>query len=175
MVATCDKLGGKSFSRYCAVEGVWTQLTTRLPGQSSWQTNFPSSTCDSLGGEEFSRFCIVQGEWTQVASKLPGYTSWNNLNSADCARWEGTSFGGSELFCAVPGKWKQLTVRLPGMISYQTSMLTTCNALEGDSFSYHCLVDGSDGDNTGSGASVSFGVSWVATFFLSVVTLAFSL
>ena len=58
----CSILGGTLFGSgggsVCAVRGIVSQLTTKLPGDTSWQGEM-TETCSKIGGHAFSRSCAV--------------------------------------------------------------------------------------------------------------------
>jgi len=97
----CSILGGTLFGSgggsVCAVRGIVSQLTTKLPGDTSWQGEM-TETCSKIGGHAFSSYCAVEGAWTQLTTKLPGDTSWQGEMTETCSKIGGHAFSSS---CAV--------------------------------------------------------------------------
>merc|ERR1712048_773728 len=96
--------GGKSFGKsdhLCAVPGQYTQLSTKVAGDSSLTSM--SYECGLLGGKSFGKsdhLCAVPGQYTQLSTKVAGDSSLTSM-SYECGLLGGKSFGKSDHLCAV--------------------------------------------------------------------------
>jgi hypothetical protein len=161
-----------SVDQYCAVQGSWTQLSTRLTkpfkrvsgtvnseqkgieqylvGESNAISTSMENACKTIKGTSFGsvkQYCAVQG-YTQLSSRLADDPASQNYDMANqCKALKGTSFGSNNQFCAVPGYWTQLSTREPGdPLKHEQSMATACTNLKGTSFGFderYCAVQGS--------------------------------
>mmetsp|Transcript_19508 Transcript_19508/g.29216 ORF Transcript_19508/g.29216 Transcript_19508/m.29216 type:complete len:395 (-) Transcript_19508:630-1814(-) len=108
----CEEKKGKMFgdNHFCALEGIYSQFSTKLPGDVGTPQDM-KSTCDLIGGYLFDHYCIVEGIWAQLSTKLPGDSSYPLDMRQQCNYLLGHSFG---TFCAVKGLYTQFTSMLPG-------------------------------------------------------------
>ncbi len=151
LVKYCLDHGGTMFgeNHFCALEGVYSQFTTKLPGETN--PNAPSSmsssmsrACDLIGGYSFDHYCIVKGEYTQLSAKLPGDAfHYDNLRPV-CDELGGVTFGPN---CAVEGSYTQLVAYLPGAprsasTPNVTEVAAQCVEMDGLSYDHYCVVGG---------------------------------
>ncbi len=114
-------------------ENLPSQLSSRLPGDTSGGTSI-TSFCTEISGELIDEYnCATREVWTQLVNGVPGMKSSFSSMSSICDTLGGFSFGSIGQYCALKGAWTQLNERVPGHSSWY-GISTICSQLGGTMF-----------------------------------------